>query len=156
VSEELRLTRDEETKTARIEADLREAERKVDLEAERIRVDTERLIAGVMAEGEKQAREIEAETKQLVAKIDRETADLDAKRTITLGRAEAMARKMQQEAEADKFRLAVEAFGSPAAYNKWQFAEELPDGLDLKLFYAGEGTLWTDLKSVQPTIPLKQ
>lgn len=156
VSDELRLTRDEETKTARIEANLREAERKVELEAERVRVDTDRQVAGVMAEGEKQAKEIEAATKQLVAKIDRETADLDAQKTITLGRAEALARQMQQEAEADKFRLAVESFGSPAAYNKWQFAEELPSNLDLKLFYAGEGTLWTDLDGIQPTLPVKK
>jgi hypothetical protein len=26
--------------------------------------------------------------------------------------------------------------------------------MDLQLFYAGEGTLWTDLKSVLPTLPV--
>lgn len=156
VSDELRLTRDEETKTARIEANLREAERKVELEAERIRADTDRMKAGVMAEGQKEASEIEATTKQLVAVIDRESAELDAKKTVTLGRAEASAKQMASEAEADKFRLAVQAFGNPGAYNKWQFAEELPEDLDLQLFYAGEGTLWTDLKNVTPTIPLKK
>lgn len=156
VSDELRLTRDEETKTARIEANLREAESKVDLAAERVRVDTARLRAGVMAEGEKKAREIEATTKQLVAKIDRETANLDAEREIKLGRATANATQQSEEASADKFRLAVDAFGSADAYNKWQFATELPDNLNLNLFYAGEGTLWTDLKNVQPTLPLKK
>ena len=35
------------------------------------------------------------------------------------------------------------------------FAEQLPEELDLKLFYAGEGTLWTDLKSITPTLPLQ-
>ena len=154
VAEELKLTRDQETKTARIEADLREAERKVELEAERVRVDTDRLKANVMAEGEKKAREIEAATKQLVATIDRETANLDAKKTVLLGRAESGARQMSEEAEADKFRLAVESFGSPTAFNKWEFAEQLPETLELKLLYAGEGTLWTDLKSITPTISL--
>lgn len=156
VSDELKLTRDEETKTARIEADLREAESKVDLEAEKIRVDTERMRAGVMAEGEKMAKEIEATTQQLVAAIDRETANLDAQKEVMLGRAEAGATQLSAEATADKFRLAVEAFGSPEAYNKWQFAEQLPIDLNLKLFYAGEGTLWTDLENVQPTLPLKK
>ncbi|MDA8744581.1 SPFH domain-containing protein [Rubripirellula amarantea] len=156
VSDELRLTRDEETKTARIEADLREAESKVELEAERIRVDTDRLRAGVLAEGEKEAREIAAATEQLVAKIDRETAELDAQKTVMIGRAESGAEKMSSEASADKFRLAVQAFGSPAAFNKWEFAEQLPANLDLKLFYAGEGTLWTDLENITPTIPLKK
>ena len=88
VSDELKLTRDEETKTARIEADLREAESKVDLEAERVRVDTDRLRASVLAEGEKKAKEIQAGTEQLVAAIDRETAELDAQKTVLLGRAE--------------------------------------------------------------------
>ncbi len=155
VSDELKLTRDEETKTARTEANLREAESKVDLEAERVRVDTDRMRANVMAEGEKKAKEIEAETKQLIAAIDRETAELDAQKTVMLGRAESGAKQMSAEATADKFRLAIDAFGSPAAFNKWEFAEQLPEDLDLKLFYAGEGTLWTDLKNITPTIPLK-
>jgi hypothetical protein len=110
--------------------------------------------ANVLAEGEKEAKEIEAETEQLVAAIDRETADLDAKKTVLLGRAESGAKQMSAEATADKFRLAVEAFGTPAAFNKWEFAEQLPPDLDLKLFYAGEGTLWTDLKNITPTLPI--
>jgi hypothetical protein len=62
---------------------------------------------------------------------------------------------MQEEAKAQKFQLAIEAFGTPAAYNKWEFAEGLPTTLDLQMLYAGEGTLWTDLKSVTPTVPLR-
>jgi hypothetical protein len=52
--------------------------------------------------------------------------------------------------------LAVQAFGSPDAFNKWEFAEQLPKDLDLKLFYAGEGTLWTDLENITPTLPIKK
>ncbi|MEM6778775.1 MAG: SPFH domain-containing protein [Planctomycetota bacterium] len=156
VSEELRLTRDEETKTARIEANLREAERKVELEAERVAVDTKRIQAGILAEGEKQAKEIEAETQRLIAAIDRETAELSAQQVVLLGRATAGAKQVQEEATADKFRLAVDAFGTPGAFNKWEFAEQLPPSLDLQLFYAGEGTLWTDLKGIQPTMPISK
>ena len=49
----------------------------------------------------------------------------------------------------------VAAFSSPDAYSKWQFAEGLPDDVELQLIYAGEGTLWTDLKNTVPTIPLR-
>ena len=154
VADELKLTRDEETKTARIEGDFREAEKKVDLEAERVRVDTDRMSALVMAEGEKTAKEIAAQTQQLIAKIDLETAELDAKKTVLLGRATSEAKKLSAEATSDKFRLAAEAFGTTEAYNKWEFAENLPETLDLKLFYAGEGTLWTDLKNITPTLPV--
>ncbi len=60
-----------------------------------------------------------------------------------------------EEAKSDRFQLAVEAFGSGSAYNEWVFAENLPQHLDLKLIYAGEGTFWTDIKGfgVQATVP---
>ena len=59
--------------------------------------------------------------------------ELDAKKTVLLGTAKATADKMEQEARAEKFTLAVKAFGSGSAYTKWQFAEALP--LDIALFH---------------------
>ncbi len=41
--------------------------------------------------------------------------------------------------------VAVKAFGTPAAYNNWIFATGIPDSIELKLLYAGVGTLWTDI-----------
>ena len=155
IADENKLTREQQQQTARAEAQLREAEKKVDLEAEKIRAETLKLVANVEAEGEKEAQEIQAETEQLVAAIDKQIAELEAQKTVKLGEAKAKAEQLQQEATAQKFQLAVEAFGTGDAYNKWQFAEGLPPEIDLQLFYAGEGTLWTDLKNVQPTIPLR-
>lgn len=155
IADELTLTREQETTTAATEANLREAEKKVDLESERIRVETEKLAAEVLAEGKKKASEIEAETKRLVAEVDKQIADLEAKRTIALGEAEAKAIQLKEEATAQKFQLAVDAFGTPNAYTQWQFAEGLPEDIDLKMLYAGQGTLWTDLKNAVPTIPLR-
>ncbi len=155
IADENTLTRVQQQQAAKAEATLREAEQTVELEAEKIRAETLKLVASVAAEGEKEAQEIQAETEQLVAAIDKQIALLEAEKTVKLGEASAKAEQLQQEAKAEKFSLAVEAFGSGDAYNKWQFAEGLPPEIDLQLFYAGEGTLWTDLKSVQPTIPLR-
>ena len=155
IAEENKLTREQEQQTAKAEATLREAEQKVDLEAEKIRAETLKLVANVAAEGEKEAQEIQAETEQLVAAIDKQIAELEAQKIVKLGEAKAKAEQLQQEATAQKFQLAVAAFGTGDAYNKWEFAEGLPREIDLQLFYAGEGTLWTDLKNVQPTIPLR-
>lgn len=154
VAEELTLTREQERLTAVTEGTLREAEKKVELESERVRAETEKLVAELMAEGEKEAKEIAAETKRKVAEVDRQIAELESKKKVLLGEAEGNAEKMFQEATAQKFQLAVHAFGSADAYNKWQFAEGLPEDIDLRLFYAGEGTLWTDLKGVMPTLPI--
>jgi regulator of protease activity HflC (stomatin/prohibitin superfamily) len=146
LADELKLTRDQEQLTARTEANLREAEKMVELESERIKVETEKLVAEKKATGEKTAAETAAETLKLVAAIARETAELDRESTVTLGQAEAQAQKLMEEARANRFKLAVGAFGSGEAFNQWVFASGLPDDIQLQMLYAGEGTFWTDLK----------
>jgi hypothetical protein len=154
IADEMKLTREEERTTKMAEGELREAEKKVLQEAEKVKVETAKLVAAELAEGQKQVGEIEAMTKQQVAVIDRQIAEFDAKKTEELGKAEADAERMKQEATSQKFDLAVKAFGDAGSYTRWQFAEELPTDIQLQLFYAGEGTLWTDLKGITPTLPL--
>jgi regulator of protease activity HflC (stomatin/prohibitin superfamily) len=152
VADELKLTRDQEQLTARTEARLREAEKKVELESARISVETEKLVAEKKAEGDKTAAETGAETLKLVAAIAKQTAELDREATVTLGQAEAEAQKLMEAAKANRFKLAVSAFGSGDAFNQWVFATGLPDDIQLQLLYAGEGTFWTDLKGFTETM----
>ncbi|MCA9264818.1 MAG: band 7 protein [Planctomycetales bacterium] len=158
IADELKLTREQEQATAREEAALREAERTVELESERVRVETQKLVAEKLAEGQKEVGEIEAETRKLVAEIQKETAKLEAAAQLALGDAENAGKKMVEEAKANRFALAVEAFGTPEAYNNWMFATGLPDNVELKLLYAGEGTLWTDMENVgvRANLPLQK
>jgi regulator of protease activity HflC (stomatin/prohibitin superfamily) len=155
VADELALTRAQETTTAKMEARLREAEQKVTLEATRITEGTKKLVAETKANGAKEAETIAAETEKMVASIDRQCAEIDAQKTVALGEAENAANRMQQEAKARLFELAVKAFGDPNAYTKWQFAQGLPQDIDLKMIYSGTGTLWTDLKSLMPVLNVK-
>lgn len=152
IADELALTREEEQKTLQIEADFREAEQMVELEQEKVRVETDKLVAKQIAEGQKTVQETFAETERLEAQIDREVSLLDAEATVSLGQAEADSKKLQEEARASKFQLAVEAFGSGEAYNSWVFANGLPEDIELNLIYAGEGTFWTDLKGFTDTM----
>ena len=154
IADELTLTREQETKTAKTEANLREAEQKVLLEAARITEETKKLVASVKATGQQTAEQMQADTERKVAAVDRQAAEIDAQRVVTLGQAESQAKKLQQQSKAELFGLAVKAFGEPAAYTQWEFAEGLPEGIDLKMIYAGPGTLWTDLKGVVPTLPV--
>lgn len=156
IADELKITREQEQKTAMTEGTLREAEEKVKVQTETIRVETEKMVASKVADGQKTAAETRAETTKLVAKIARDTAEIDKEATITLGEAKANARKLEEEAKADKFKLAVEAFGSGQAYNQWVFAQGLPEDIELQLLYAGEGTFWTDLKGFSEVMLGKQ
>ena len=146
LADELTLTLDQKQLTAHTEGQLREAEKKVELEEERIKAETMKLVAEAVAEGAKEAEETKAGTAKQVAAVARETAELDAQATVTLGKATASVKQQSAEAKSELFKLAVDAFGSGKAYNQWVFATGLPDDIQLDLFYAGEGTLWTDLK----------
>lgn len=147
ISDELKLTREQEQTTAKKEGDLREAERKVELERARVNADTERLKEERIAEGNKTVGEINADTRKQVASIDKETAQLKAEAILVLGQSRNDGTKLIEEAKGEKFKLAVDAFGTAAAYNNWIFARNLPDNIDLKMLYAGQGTMWTDLQS---------
>jgi regulator of protease activity HflC (stomatin/prohibitin superfamily) len=147
LADELKLTLEQKQITKQTEALLKEAEQKVELEGERTRSATERLAAQKVAEGMKVVEETRAETKQLAAAIERETAELEAQATVRLGEAQANAKKLLAEAAAQKFVLAVKAFGSAEAYTHWRFATGLSPDVELRTLYAGPGTFWTDLKS---------
>jgi hypothetical protein len=152
VAEELALTRTQETTTAKMEARLREAQQTVLLESAKITEGTKKLVAETKANGQKESETIAAETERKVAAIDRKCAEIDAQKTVALGESENASKRLQQEARAQLFELAVKAFGNPAAYTQWQFAQGLPDNIDLKMIYAGAGTLWTDLKGLTPVV----
>jgi hypothetical protein len=161
IADELTLTREQEQETAKEEANLREAEEQVTLASKTIEVDTKKQVAAREAEGDREAETIRAETIRLVAAIEKETAALEAEAEKVKGEAENKGKQMIQEATADRFRLAVEAFGTPQAYNHWIFASGLPEDVKLQLLYAGQGTLWTDMNQaggdfgVRATIPLE-
>jgi hypothetical protein len=156
IAEELTLTRVQEQETAKAKALLQEATKQVDLATETVTVDTERQYQARLAAGNREAGRIDAETKKLTAVIEKETAALNAAATRVLGEATHKGEQMVEEAKADRFRLAVEAFGTPGAYNNYIFAEGMPEDVDLKLLYAGDGTLWTDYDNfgIRATIPV--
>ncbi len=152
IADEKKLTREQEQLTTKTQATLRQEKERVNLEGARIKVETEKILAKMLAEGDKEAAETGGETQKQAAAIDKDVAELEAQATILLGEARATAQQMMEEAKAEKLKLAVAAFGSGEAYNYWVFASGLPDDIELNTLYAGEGTFWTDLKGFTETL----
>jgi regulator of protease activity HflC (stomatin/prohibitin superfamily) len=152
IADEIKLTNEQKQITRKTEATLQEATAKVEYESQRIAVETEKLEAEKVAEGRRTAEETRAETVQKQAVIDRQTAEIQAQATILKGEADGTAKKLLEQAKAQKLQLAVSAFGSPESYNQWVFATGLPEDLKLHLLYAGDGTFWTDLKGFSDTL----
>jgi hypothetical protein len=152
IANELTKTRQQEQLTAKAQADLTEAKAKVVLEQRRTEAETLKLVAELAADGEKKAKEIDATTEKIKAEVDAKTAAIEAQSTMLIGEAEAKKVELTRAAEADRFKQYVAAMGSPEAYNKYMFAENLSDDLRLGIFYAGDGTFWTDLKGMEQVL----
>ena len=149
IADELTKTRVQEQATAKAQAELTEAKAKVTLEERRTKAETEKMVAEVAAEGEKKAKEIEADHREAQGRDRRQDRRRRGADDQGLRRGDRQDGRAGQEAEADRYRQYVKALGGPDAYNKYVFAEGLPPDLRLGIFYAGPGTFWTDLKGFE-------
>lgn len=120
-----------------------------------VRATTERLVAETLAIGSKRVAVIHAETERLVAEIEQQIAEQDAMREKVLGAADARVQQMLAEAASRRLAMNVAAMGGANAYTRYSFAQKLPPGFRVFLRYAGPGTLWTDLSSLQDLADLK-
>lgn len=142
------LTNKQKTETAIVAANLEQTLKLVDVARETVASETNVKVAGAMAEGTKNAAEIDAQRDLDVAKIELQIATFDAQRTQILGKANADVDRMKNEAEAKGAKMLVDALGTPQAYNQYIFAKNF-EPTDLRLIFAGPGTFWTDLKTFE-------
>ncbi len=141
---ENRITTEKQRDAAIVRAQLEEIQKQIEIAREETTAETRVLVAQIRAQGEKEAAEVDAQAQLEVATIQQQVALLDAKRTEILGQASADVEKMKNAAQAEGYKLLIDAFGSPSAYNLYTFAQNFkPESI--RLFYAGEGTFWTDL-----------
>lgn len=142
------ITNKQKTETATVRANLEQAHKLVDVARETVTSETTVKVANILADAQKKAAEITAQKELDVAKIQLQIAQLEAKRTQILGKAQADVVKLRNDAEAQGAKMLVDALGTPEAYNKYIFAKNFAPQ-DLRLIFAGPGTFWTDLKNFQ-------
>jgi len=148
IAKERDLTKQVQRQTASVRAELEAAKVEIPVARERVTSETRLKVAQLKADADKKAQEIAAQRDFEVAQLERQVAELDAETTRLLGRARAQVEELKNKADADGKRMMVQAFGSGRAYNLYTFADGFqPDSI--QLFYAGEGTFWTDLSRLE-------
>lgn len=148
IAKEQDITKQAQRASAVVRAELETSKAAVAISREKITAETRKKVAELTAEGQKKAQEIDAQRDLEVATIEREIAELDAEKSLVLGRAAAQVERLRNQAQADGKRMMVEAFGTGRAYNLYTFAEGFsPESI--RLIFAGEGTFWTDLTKLQ-------
>jgi len=141
---EKQLTKAKQRDAAAVRAKLEEERKKIDIKRETIQAETRVRVANILAEADKEAAQIDAQADLEVAAIQQEVAKLQAKRTEILGQAEADVERFKADAEAQGYEMLVGALGGGEAYNLYTFAQNF-EPESIQLFFAGEGTFWTDL-----------
>ncbi|MFO7641736.1 MAG: hypothetical protein R6X17_10880, partial [Candidatus Competibacteraceae bacterium] len=139
------LTNKEKQNTARKQADLNTELGLVEQRRRQVAQETEKLKAEIQADQDKQVAQLQAEALRQVADIEKQTALVRADKTRTLGQAQASTLAWVEGEKARGFELKAAAFGDPAAFALWEFAQHLNPDLRVTILHAGPGTLWTDL-----------
>ncbi len=140
------LTNKEKQNTARKQAELNTELGLVEQRRRQVAQETEKLKAEILADQEKQVAQLQAEAVRQTAEIGRQTALVRADKTRKLGQAQASTIAWVEGEKAKGFELKAAAFGDPAAFTLWEFANNLNKDLRVNILHAGSGTLWTDLE----------
>ncbi|CDI01266.1 putative Band 7 protein [Candidatus Competibacter denitrificans Run_A_D11] len=140
------LTNKEKQNTARKQAELNTELGLVEQRRQQVAQETEKLKAEILADQEKQVAQLRAEALRQTAEIDQQTALIRADKTRKLGQAQANTVALVEGEKAKGFELKAAAFGDPAAFTLWEFANNLNKDLRVSILHAGAGTLWTDLE----------
>ena len=143
------LTNKEKQNTARKQADLNTEQGLIEQSREQVAQLTEKLRAEIKAGQEREVAQTQAETLKKVADIGRQTANMRAEKTRTLGQASAQVVNLVDGEKALGFELKTKAFRDPQAYALWSFASSLNKDVKINILHAGPGTLWTDLEKAR-------
>jgi regulator of protease activity HflC (stomatin/prohibitin superfamily) len=140
------LTNKEKQNTARKQAELNTEQGLVEQRRQQVAQETEKLKAEILADQEKQVAQLRAEAVRQAAEIEQQTALVRADKTRKLGQAQANTVAWVEGEKAKGFELKAAAFGDPAAFTLWEFANNLNRDMRVNILHAGPGTLWTDLE----------
>ena len=155
VSKEQDLTNKARQDTARKQAELNTETAMVEQLKKQVEQESEKLVATTAAQTKNEVATTQAETALEVANINLQKAAVQAQITQIQGEAKVKAEFVvaNEKALGEQLRSAV--FKNPATLAELTFVDKLNPSLGIRIIHAGEGTLWTDLKNLEPTVPVK-
>jgi len=141
--------------TARKQAELNTETAMVEQLKKQVDQESEKLVATTGAQTKNEVATLQAETALEVANINLQKAAVQAQITQIQGEAKVKSEFLvtNEKALGDKLRATV--FKNPATLADLTFVDKLNPSLGIRIIHAGEGTLWTDLKTLAPTVPVK-
>jgi len=139
--------------TAKKLAELNIETGKIEQGRREVQQETEKLVAMIAAESRREVEAINAECKRKVAEIGVQRSELEAKTAKLKGETEIKAKFLVDNEKALGEGLQAKVLGGEGALCRLRAVEALNSKTELKVIYAGQGTLWTDLEKAAVTVP---
>lgn len=133
--------------TSKIEAELNQQTAMIEQKRKEVEQTTRKMVAEIAANQKNAVRMIAAETDLEVAEIQLKRSEIEAKRGKLRGETEVKADFLKRNEQAQGTKMKADVLGTAGILADLKLIESLNPKMEVKIIYAGEGTLWTDLKS---------
>src|SRR5262249_40930239 len=148
IAEETKRTNSVQEITKKSDADVNKEEKMIEQKEKEVEAETKKIVAAIDIEVENTQSITEAEIEKLKAEYQAKIAALDAQQKRVLSEAETQMTKLKETAEKGLYQLQMGALQNDRdAYLRYSLAEQLNPRLMLRLFHSGPGTMWTNMDS---------
>jgi hypothetical protein len=157
IAAETKLTNTVREATALSDADVKREEEMVDQKLKEVQAETKRLVAGIDIEVENITSRTDAEIEKLRAEYQAKIATIEAEQKRVLASAETEVTRLKETAKSSLYQLKMDVFQNDGgAFLRYALSQELNPNLVLRLFHSGPGTLWTNMdgKGVNLMMPI--
>ncbi|MBO5923943.1 MAG: hypothetical protein J6Q81_05455, partial [Lentisphaeria bacterium] len=133
--------------TAKIEAELNLHTAMIEQKRQEIEQETRKITAEIAAQQKQSVRLISAGAELEVAQLQLKRSELEAARAKLKGETDVKVAFMRNNERALGVEMKAQALGASGVMADLMLVEKLNPNVKLQVIYAGDGTLWTDLKS---------
>ncbi|HPO36992.1 MAG TPA: SPFH domain-containing protein [Kiritimatiellia bacterium] len=156
LAKEQDLTNKARQETARKQAELNTETAMIEQFKKQVEQETEKLVATTVAQTKNEVATIQANTALEVAATNLLKATVQAQITQVQGEAKVKAEYTVANEKALGEQMRAGVFKNSATLAELTFVEALNPEAGIRIIHAGEGTLWTDLKTLAPALPVKK
>ncbi len=147
------LTNKAEQETAKKLAELNTETELIEQRRKEVQQETQKIVALIQADTKKQIAALVADTNLQVAQWELKRSEVLAQTSQLLGETEAQAKFLVEHEKAKGEFLKSQVLRNPQLISSLHMVEALPNNVETKVIYAGEGTLWTDLNNKTIALP---
>jgi len=157
IAAETELTNKAKEFTAASDAVVEREQRLIAQKVTEVEAETKRLVASIDRDVENAGTKNETEIERMQADYQARIAVLDSQAHQVLGTAKAEAEQMTETAKSGLFKLKMDVFGNDSdAFLRYTVSQQLNPQMVVRLFHSGSGTFWTNLgeKAVNFMLPV--